>query len=85
MVFFVVNPIDVFFIPPVPTYDQRILVALLSGRQRILDSCIAGVCIGYIRLPQSQKQCVYLSKAYCYFLWEKKFLASVPGRPADPS
>ncbi len=37
--------------------------------------CIAGVCIGYIRLPQSQKQCVYLSKAYCYFVWEKKFLA----------
>ncbi len=25
--------------------------------------------------PRSQKQCVYLSKAYCYFLWEKKFLA----------
>ncbi len=35
----------------------------------------AGVCIGYIRLPQSQKQCVYLSKVYCYILWEKKFLA----------
>ncbi len=38
-------------------------------------TCIAGVRMGYIRLPQSQKQCVYLSKAYCYFLWEKKFLA----------
>jgi hypothetical protein len=37
--------------------------------------CIAGVFIGYIRLPQSQKQCAYLSKAYCYFLWEQKFLA----------
>jgi hypothetical protein len=37
--------------------------------------CIAGVCVGYIRLPQSQKQCAYLSKAYCYFLWGKKFLA----------
>jgi hypothetical protein len=37
--------------------------------------CIAGVCIGYIRLPQSQKQCVYLSKVYCYFVWEKKFIA----------
>ncbi len=25
--------------------------------------------------PSHKKQCVYLSKAYCYFLWEKKFLA----------
>jgi hypothetical protein len=39
------------------------------------SSCMAGVCIGYIRLPQSQKQCVYLSKVYCYFVWENKFLA----------
>jgi hypothetical protein len=37
--------------------------------------CIANNCIGYIRLPQSQKQCIYLSKVYCNFLWEKKFLA----------
>ncbi len=25
--------------------------------------------------PSHKKQCVDLSKAYCYFLWEKKFLA----------
>ncbi len=49
---------------------------LLFEKLRALNLyCIAGSCIGYIRLPQSQKQCVYLSKAYCYFLWEKKFLA----------
>ncbi len=39
------------------------------------STCIAGNCIGYIRLTQSQKQCIYLSKVYCYFVWEKKFLA----------
>jgi hypothetical protein len=27
------------------------------------------------RLPQSQKQCICLSKVYCYFMCEKKFLA----------
>jgi hypothetical protein len=37
--------------------------------------CIAGSCIGYIRLPQSQKTMHMLSKVYCYFVWERKFLA----------
>ncbi len=41
----------------------------------LCSECIAGDCIGYIRLPQSQKQFIYLSKVYCYFMWEKKFLA----------
>jgi hypothetical protein len=40
-----------------------------------MSYCIAGNCIGYIRLPQSQKRCIYLSNVYCYFMWEKKFLA----------
>jgi hypothetical protein len=47
----------------------------MSIRLNVESKCIAGNCIGYIRLPQSQKQCIYLSKVYCYFMWERKFLA----------
>jgi hypothetical protein len=35
--------------------------------------CIAGNCIGCTRLPQSQKQCVYFSKVYCYLVWKRNF------------
>ncbi len=35
------------------------------------SKCIAGGCIGYIRLPQSQKQCIYV----LLFCVGKKFLA----------
>jgi hypothetical protein len=28
--------------------------------KRLRKKCIAGSCIGYIRLPQSQKLCIYI-------------------------
>ncbi len=46
---------------------RRQVVKPAANEQQVLrmstaasGSCIAGICIGYIRLPQSQKQCIYV-------------------------
>jgi hypothetical protein len=46
---------DVNFSAPGYATNLRLVTLNLSGTR-----CIAGSCIGYIRLPQSQKQCIYV-------------------------
>jgi hypothetical protein len=55
------------------------------NNSRYRGYCIAGVCIGYIRLPQSQKTVCIFKQGVLLFFVGKEISSSALGRPDDPS
>ncbi len=67
-----------FFGGEIERYPFRHVDIRTTQFQAIFSSrtmCIASSCTWLYRLPQSQKQCIYLSKVYCYLCGKRKFLA----------
>jgi hypothetical protein len=64
-------------VPRTKTHSKESLMWFIFNLQRkkIHRLIVSPVFVSAIFVFPTQKQCVYLSKAYCYFLWEKKFLA----------